>query len=88
MYRPDKKADAKLDKSPYNCREEASMNKAFKSVEKGVKPVAKDTNKTRRKETRARLVGETVKDVKPTANIKKVMKKPIKTGYKKGNNYA
>lgn len=88
MDRRSKKADVKLDKSPYNRREEASMGKAFKSVEKGVKPVAKDTNKTRRKTTRARTVGETVKAVKPAPNIEKVMKKPIKTGYKKGNNYA
>jgi hypothetical protein len=57
------------------------MSKAFKSVEKSVKPVAKDTNKTRRKETKSRIVGETVKKVKPTSNLKKVMKKPIKTGY-------
>jgi len=82
-YRP-KKADAKLDKSPYNRREEKGMDKAFKSVQQGVKPVAKDTNKTRRKETTSRLVGETVKKVKPTSNLKKVMKKPIKSGYKGG----
>ena len=88
MYNRSKKADVALDKSPYNRREETSMNKAFKSVERGVKPVAKDTNKTRRKTTKARTVGETVKTVKPSADIKKVMKKPIKTGYKKGNNYA
>ena len=88
MYRPDKKANAKLDKSPYDRREEKSMNKAFKSVQQDVKPVAKDTNKTRRTETRARKVGETLKDVKPISNLKKVMKKPIKTAYKKGNNYA
>ncbi len=83
-----RKADDKLDKSPYNRREEASTDKAFKSVSKSVKPVAKDTNKTRRKVTRERIVGETVKKVEPTANLKKVMKKPIKTAYKKGNNYA
>jgi len=81
MYNRPKKPDVKIDKSPYNRREEASMGKAFKSVEKGVKPVAKDTNKTRRKVTRARIVGETVKKVKPAPNrdLKKVMKKPIKT---------
>lgn len=88
MYRPPKKSDAKLDKSPYNRREEESMGKAFKSVERGVKPVAKDTNKTRRKTTRERTVGATVKKVKPAPDIEKVMKKTIKTGYKKGNNYA
>jgi DNA-nicking Smr family endonuclease len=37
------------DKSPYNRREEKDDKKAFKSVAKSVKPVAKDTNKTRRK---------------------------------------
>jgi len=88
MDRRTKKPDVKLDRSPYNRREESSMSKAFKSVEKGVKPVAKDTNKTRRKETRARKVGETVKTVKPAPNLKRVMKKPIKTAYKKGDNYA
>jgi len=82
MDRRPKKANAALDKSPYNRREEASMNKAFKSTEKGVKPVAKDTNKTRRKTTRERIVGETVKTVKPAANLKRVMKKPIKVGLK------
>lgn len=81
--RPRKK-DAKLDKSPYDRREEKSMNKAFTSTERGVKPVAKDTNKTRRKETRERLVGETVKKVKPTSNLKKVMKKPIITSLRSG----
>jgi hypothetical protein len=81
MDRRQKKTDAKIDKSPYNRREESSMNKAFKSVERGVKPVAKDTNKTRRKETRKRLVGETEKAAKPapSRNLKKIMKKPIKT---------
>lgn len=38
-----------VDRSPYNRHEDKAMNKAFKSVEKSVKPVAKDTNKTRRK---------------------------------------
>jgi predicted nucleotide-binding protein (sugar kinase/HSP70/actin superfamily) len=79
-----RKGDAKLDKSPYDRREEKSMNKAFKSVKRGVKPVAKDTNNTRRKETRERLVGETVKKVKPTSNLKKVMKKPIITSLRSG----
>lgn len=54
-------------KSPYNKREDKDTKKAFKSVAKSVKPVAKDTNKTRRKETRARLVGPTVKAEKPKA---------------------
>lgn len=77
-----RKSDSRMDKSPYNRREEKSMDKAFKSVEKSVKPVAKDTNKTRRKTTRARIVGETVKTEKPRSSLKKDMKKPIKTGYK------
>lgn len=36
-------------KSPYNKRADKDTKKAFKSVEKSVKPVAKDTNKTKRK---------------------------------------
>ena len=84
MDRRPRKADAKIDKSPYNRREEKVMDKAFRSVERGVKPVARDTNKTRRKATAARKVGETVKDEKPTSNLKKVMRKPIKSGYKGG----
>jgi hypothetical protein len=35
-------------KNPYDRHEERVTEKAFKSVEKSVKPVAKDTNKTRR----------------------------------------
>lgn len=34
---------------PYNRREDKNAKKAFAKTEKGVKPVAKDTNKTRRK---------------------------------------
>jgi hypothetical protein len=37
------------DKDPYDRREDKVTAKAFKSVDKSVKPVAKDTNKTRRK---------------------------------------
>lgn len=37
------------DKSPYKRHEEHVTSKAFKSVDKSVEPVAKDTNKTRRK---------------------------------------
>jgi hypothetical protein len=44
----DKKPGKKLDKSPYMRHSEKVTKKAFKSVEKSVKPVAKDTNKTRR----------------------------------------
>lgn len=36
------------DKNPYMRREEKVTAKAFKAVAKSVKPVAKDTNKTRR----------------------------------------
>lgn len=43
------KKSSKIDKNPYNRREEKITEKSFKSVEKSVKPVAKDTNKTRRK---------------------------------------
>lgn len=35
--------------NPYNKREDKNAKKAFSETEKGVKPVAKDTNKTRRK---------------------------------------
>ena len=44
----DKNPGKHLDKSPYKRHEEKVTKKAFKSVEKSVKPVAKDTNKTRR----------------------------------------
>ncbi len=44
-----RKASKGQDRSPYNRHEDKVMNKAFKSVEKSVAPVAKDTNKTRRK---------------------------------------
>ena len=75
--RKPRKGESGLDKSPYNRRGEAVTKKAFKSVERGVKPVARDTNKTRRKTTRARTVGETVKTEMPTASMRKVLKKPI-----------
>ncbi len=48
MDKKSKKSDAKLDKSPYLRRSEKVTEKAFKSVAKSVKPVAEDTNKTRR----------------------------------------
>lgn len=35
--------------NPFNKREEKDAKKAFAETEKTVKPVAKDTNKTRRK---------------------------------------
>jgi hypothetical protein len=44
--KPKKKS---MDENPYDRRGEKITKKAFKSVEKSVKPVAKDTNKTRRK---------------------------------------
>lgn len=73
--RRSKKTDDKLDKSPYNRREEKVADKAFKSVKKSVDPVAKDTNKTRRKTTKSRIIGETVSAEKPKSSLKKVMKK-------------
>lgn len=79
--RKPRKGETGLDKSPYNRRGEGITKKAFKSVEQGVKPVARDTNKTRRKTTRTRTVGETVKKELPTASLKKVMKKPIVDKY-------
>ncbi len=81
MEREPKKPGNKIDKNPYDRRAEKDTKKAFKSVEKGVKPVAKDTNKTRRKTTRARIVGETVKTEKPAANLKKAVKKGFKDKY-------
>lgn len=78
----DKKRVSKLkqDKSPYLKRQEKVTEKAFKSVEKSVKPVARDTNKTRRKETKKRIVGDTVKTEKPAANLKRAIKKGMKKG--------
>lgn len=67
-----------LDKSPYDRHSEEVTKKAFKSVDKSVKPVAKDTNKTRRKTTKARITGPTVPAVKPVSSLKKAMKKPIR----------
>lgn len=69
------KSAAKIDKSPYNRRGEKITAKAFKSVDKSVKPVAKDTNKTRRKMTRERLIGDTVPTEKPHSNLRKVLSK-------------
>lgn len=42
---------------PYSKREVKADKKAMASTEKSVKPVAKDTNKTRRKETKERIAG-------------------------------
>ena len=49
---------------PYNKRETKDAKKAFAATEKSVKPVADDTNKTRRKETKKRIAG-------PLSNVKK-----------------
>jgi len=68
------KANGK-DKSPYDRRAEEDTKKAFKSVEKSVAPVAKDTNKTRRKETMKRKESPiTLKTVKPKSNFKRYEK--------------
>lgn len=46
----DSRRGSKVKKSvPYNKRYAELEKKAFKSTDKSVKPVAKDTNKTRRK---------------------------------------
>ena len=63
--------------NPYNKREDINAEKAMKSTHKGVKPVAKDTNKTRRTETKARLVGVTEKAATPKSHLKKDMKKNL-----------
>jgi len=76
----DRKKSSKTgkNKSPFLRREEKDTAKAFKSVNKSVKPVAKDTNKTRRKTTKSRIVGDTVKKEKPVSHLKRDMKKPMK----------
>ena len=63
--------------NPYNKREDKNAEKDMKSTIKGVKPVAKDTNKTRRTETKARLVGVTEKAATPKSPLKKDMKKNL-----------
>jgi hypothetical protein len=65
--------------NPYNKREDKNAKKAMESTERGVKPVAKDTNKTRRTETKSRLLGVTEKKATPKSNLKRDMKKPMKT---------
>lgn len=42
---------------PYNKREVKNDKKAMASTKKSVKPVAKDTNKTRRKEVKPTVYG-------------------------------
>ncbi len=63
---------------PFDKREVANKKKSFAASKSVVEPVARDTNKTRRKTTRARLVGETVKTEKPVSNLKKDLKKIAK----------
>ena len=76
-----KKSSSKIDKNPYDRRAEKDTKKAFKSRDKEVAPVARDTNKTRRKTTRERTVGATVKTEKPAANLKKAVKKGFHSKY-------
>jgi hypothetical protein len=45
MYNPPKGKDMK---KPFDKRENTDTKKSFAKTEKSVKPVAKDTNKTRR----------------------------------------
>lgn len=70
-----------IDKDPVNRRDEKVAKKAFKSTEKSIMPVAKDTNKTRRKTTKARTTGPIVPNAKPRTNLKKDMKKSIRGMY-------
>lgn len=51
--------------SPYNKREVKNDKKAIARTAKGVKPVAKDTNKTRRKDTLLPLKDAVKKKRKP-----------------------
>ena len=51
--------------TPYNKRETKVAKKAFASTEKSVKPVAKDTNKTRRKDTLLPLKNAVKKKTRP-----------------------
>ena len=76
-----RKSKAKVDKNPYDRHSEGVTKKAFKSVEQGVKPVARDTNKTRRKETTKRIVGTTEIAQRPAPNLKKAVKKGFKSKY-------
>jgi hypothetical protein len=70
--KPAKKGLSKsLDKSPFHRAAEKKTRKAFDEVETSVKPVARDTNKTRRATTKARIVGTTVKKELPVSSQKK-----------------
>lgn len=63
--------------SPYKKRSGELTTKAFAAVEKSVKPVAKDTNKTRRPETRERKLTNDQPKVKPVSPLKKDMKRNL-----------
>ena len=67
--RQERKTSGK-DKSPYNRREEKDDKKAFKVTSKSVKPVAKDTNKTRRKMVKPTETGEKIKMHSPVSGHK------------------
>ena len=51
--------------NPFNKKEEKNDAKAFNRTEKSVKSVAKDTNKTRRKDTLLPLKNAVKKKTKP-----------------------
>lgn len=54
-----------MPKDPYGKKEIKNNKKSFKNAEKSVKDVAKDTNKTRRKETLLPLKNAIKKKRKP-----------------------
>lgn len=58
--------------NPYNKREVKNEKKAFQNTDKSVKPVAKDTNRTRRKNTLKPLKGK----IKPASFKKKATNEP------------
>jgi hypothetical protein len=53
---------------PYNREQYAKAKKAMKSTEKSVKPVAKDTNKTRRKMEKPTKFGTKIPKPKSPVN--------------------
>jgi|HubBroStandDraft_4_1064222.scaffolds.fasta_scaffold6093985_1 hypothetical protein len=55
----------KESKAPFNKRASKNKNKAYRDTEKSVKPVAKDTNKTRRKQTILPLKNAMKKKTRP-----------------------
>lgn len=69
----------KKEMNPYNKREDKAMDKGFKRSEKAVKPVAKDTNKTRRKNTLLPLPNKIKGEpFKKTSTNEKMSKKGMK----------